>query len=387
MASRRSRQTMRSPPGMKMFSPISWYEGASVSECISHLIQELGRLGLSTHDIESHDRPPHTRSVLSDLLGWLGSPNECLAKLMDWQRLDLSAMRSRLTVDPHARPRIEVSAHITKMNNLSVRWHPAGYRHTYTYIDLSVNHESSPNLIENRKWQHPPDFRWFTGDEEPTFDSRASNELMFLRGVGNLKPSPSEAYGPYATYNRDVVDSILICAVRAAYEGLIRQLELSFQVAVVDAFDFEIRKEADQRSGLSGSSIERVVSWSLEDAAELKLSQEREAQAKREAQERSELANVRSTYGFEIDVLIEAVHRASKKKDTGPAPTGEHANRNAAKELRAAGFRIDAGQVRRLRQLVERYAAEKLPEGLRPSPPAEPSTPPSNVVRFPEIKN
>ena len=92
-------------------------------------------------------------------------------------------------------------------------------------------------------WHEPPDFYRFIGDEDPTFDSRPSNELMYVRGVGNLRPEPRDSYGPYDV---DVVDSVLICAVRSPYESLVRQLEYSFAVDVVDAFNFVTRNEVDQ---------------------------------------------------------------------------------------------------------------------------------------------
>jgi hypothetical protein len=204
-------------PRLKLFRPISWYSGSikSVGDYAEHLLTELGRLGLKIHDIERHDRPPHTETVLSDLMDWLSEhPGKAHAKLVDWRALDLSRLKARLERDRSAKPRIELSAHITKMNNLSVRWHPKGWRNAdFDWHRTDHNHF---NLITHRKWTEPPDFRWFEGDEDPTFNSRPSNELIYLRGVGNLRPEPRDTYGPYATFNSDVVDSILICAARAA---------------------------------------------------------------------------------------------------------------------------------------------------------------------------
>ena len=91
---------------MKLFRPISWHEGATarpVAEYISHLLMELGRLGLDIHDIERHDRPPDTKTVLSDLIDWLSDqPGEAFAKLFNWQTLDLSQLRSRFEQDRSA---------------------------------------------------------------------------------------------------------------------------------------------------------------------------------------------------------------------------------------------------------------------------------------------
>ncbi len=45
-----------------------------------------------------------------------------LAKLVDWRALDLPWLQARLENDRSVKPRIEFSAHITKMNNPSIRW-------------------------------------------------------------------------------------------------------------------------------------------------------------------------------------------------------------------------------------------------------------------------
>lgn len=239
------------PSAPKLFRPVSWFDKTSAGEYVSHLFQELGRLGLTIHDIERHDRAPHTQTVLSDLIEWLNEhPGQSFAPLVGWQALDLPFMSSRLEKDRSAKPRIEISAHITKMNNLSVRWYPGGWRHSVFICDLT-NRSSSPNLIPRHKWSQPPDFRWFVGDEEPTFNARPTNELMYLRGVGSLDPNPSTSYGPYARYNHDVVDSILISAVRSAYEKLIEQCRLVFEVEPLDAFSFRIRDEIEDDSSFS----------------------------------------------------------------------------------------------------------------------------------------
>jgi hypothetical protein len=375
---------------MKRFRPIGWRDSSllpeSAGKYVAHMLRELGRLSLEVRDIESRERPPHTKTVLSDLLTWLTEhPGKAFAELVDWKTLDLAQLWARLEHNPLAKPRIEVSANITLMNNLSVRWHPGGWRHTIIDWQRSDHHDF--NLITHRRWQEAPDFRWFEGDEDPTFDSRPSNELMFIRGVGNLRPEPEDDYGPYATFNDDVVDSILICAVRSAYEGLIRQLQNSFEVEVVDAFEFVTRDEIDESDPSSHRfPIHRVIAWSLEDAVEVRKRREQKAAAEQEERDRAALANVATTHGFELDVFVAAVLRAASKKPTGPAPSAENINRNAAKELRSAGFKIDAGGVRRIRQLIERYNPEILPEVLRPQTvPAPPAVSlPSNIVPFPE---
>jgi hypothetical protein len=213
----------------------------------------------------------------------------------------------------------------------------------------------------------------------------ALNELMYIRGVGNLRPEPRDSSGSYATYNADVVDSVLIGAVRSAYEGLIRQLEYSFAVDVVDAFDFVTRNEVGQTDPSPyRSPIRRVVAWTLEDAAELRAGRERDAAVEQDKQDRAELANVAATHGLALDCIRRGTPPCFfKKKPSGPAPSDEHVNRDAVKDLRGAGFRVDAGDVRRIRKLIERYSPEILPEALRSASLAQPPsgpTLPDNVV-------
>lgn len=346
-------------------------------EYISHLLRELGRLDLALTDIESHDRPPHTRTVLSDLLAYRETANEAFARLIDWQRLDLAQMRSRVDADPSAKPRIEVSAEISQMNNLSVRWYPAGY-HRSCYV-VETRSSGRPNDIAQRKWDSRPDFTYFTGDEQASFQGRATNELMYVRGVGSLRPAPRDEYGQYAKYNHDVVDAILICAVRSAYETLIQQLEMSFEVEVLDAFDFAIREESDPGDSFTEKfPIRRVVDWRLEDAQQLRRAREKEAALQQRQHDEAELARVEEKFGFSLEKLIGALERASAGLRVDSVDSREEANRKAAKELRAAGFKVDAGHVRRIRQLIQEYRSELFPECLRPL--AAPV--PRNVIPF-----
>jgi hypothetical protein len=142
-----------------------------------------------------------------------------------------------------------------------------------------------------------------------------------------LRPTPIDSYGPYATYNRDVVDSVLICAVRAAYEGLIEQLAHTFEVAVLDAFYFVTRDEFDEPDTVPfRSAIHRVVAWTLEDAATL---EERRGRERAERQQRADLATLESmqaTYGLTPEDLVDALVAANMRKRTGPPPSGESTN-------------------------------------------------------------
>lgn len=248
-------------PQIKRFRPCAWYEGYGARRYTEWLLMELGRLGLRLADIESYDRAPHTKSVLSDLLEWHeGLPNEAMTNLFDWKRYDIPRLLDRWKGGGDPRPKIEVTATVAKSKNLTVRWYPAGWYYSHTIVPPIGS--NFPDEL-TRGFYQQPDFTWFTGDEEASYAGRASNELIYLRGVGNLHPAPRSEYGPYARYNDDVVDAILICAVRAAYEGLISSLKQSFDIDVIDRFEFEVRDEEPLEDGF-GTPISRVVSWRIE---------------------------------------------------------------------------------------------------------------------------
>jgi hypothetical protein len=365
------------PPGMKFFRASSWYGGSmpsSANNYLSDLLVQAGRLGFEINDLESHSRPPNTQSVLSDLLSWLDEGHgSALSKVVNWRWLDLPKIELRIEGDREAKPRIEISAHITKMNNLSVRWHPAGWRESD--VDWQGSAYGYSNSLNQRKFKQPTDFRRFRGDEEPSFNDRPSNELMYIRGVGNLHPEPREDYGPYSKYNRDVVDSILICAVRSAYECMIKTLGQSFQVEVLDAFSFEICEEPKSDSAF-GYSTRRVAAWELVDVVTLNA----RAEEKREAQSRIELEQFHEKYSLSLADFAAALTKASAKKLTGPPPSRENIDRNTAKSLRLAGYSFDAGSVRHTRELLLKFKPELLPDCLQPSS----NTVSTNVVPFPK---
>lgn len=356
------------PSKLKLFKPMSWYRHKSTSDYTAHIVRELGRLDLDFHDIEDYSRAPNRQSVLSDLLEWsLDQPAESFARLYDWSSVDSKNMTLRRDRDPQAKPRIEISAHITKMNNLSVLWHPSGWRKSEFNWDREQRHHY--NMITHRRWTSPPDFWWFHGDEEVRFDSRPTNELMFIRGVGHLKPQPSvDGYGPYARCNRDVLDGLLVAAVRSAYEGLVERLRYSFEVDVLDEFDFEIAERSDFDDGgdwIDGFAHRQIVGWRLEDAATLRADRAALAEIEREKLGRAEIANIETAYGCTIEHLISTLNVAATPKPGKPVSSGETINRVAAKILRSEGGKLDAGDVRKLRSIIEDFFPDLLPENLR----------------------
>ena len=354
-------------PLLRKFDPVYWSEHRSALDYLSHLLVEGGRLGVDMINV----RRSTTNSVITDLLDWFESTsNRGFEQLYSFLHIDGETMKPRLDRDPYAKPRIEITASITKKDNLSVVWHPGGWRESA--IDFRLRRDTS-NQISQRLWRRPPDFWWFTGDESPYFDSRASNELMYIRGVGNLYPKPVEEYGYYAEFNHDVVDGILICAVRAAYEGLIKRLELNFDVTPITSFDFDTREEPSEDAFLH--SVKRVTAWRIENTVQLHQRQEKAKADARFAKASEDLLIATAALNLSAEIVSNALMRASENFKGSDATLDKH----TAKLLRADGHSVDEKDVRNIRRLLQICRVDLVPEHLRPAPPKA-TAPPDNVV-------
>jgi len=355
---KRSRGTAHGIPGrLKTFKSIGWFSTRDPNDYLSHILMEMGRLGLEIHEVERYDRPPNTRCVLSDLLAWQADqPGAAYANLVDWRWLDFQTMLERFEADPDAKPRIEIAAEVSSKRNFSVRWYPAGWKAAPRAFPRS----GGSNMIGHRLWKSPPDFRWFVGDEKQTFSDRATNELMYIRGVGGLDPLRES--GPYAKCDMGSLDELLICALRAAYENLIESLEQSFEVTVLHAFDFEIREESDPDDPYSlALPTRRVSSWTLGEARTIMAKQ-------KEASDRAALDRLTKDLGISVEEFVQELSTAA-----GKARSDEEARRMAAKSLRELGHKADAGTVRETWRLLAIYMPEALPEELRPRRTARPT--------------
>ncbi len=251
------RRSVGSPDmGRKAVQPCSWFgPGPEPTRYTSWLLMELGRLGLQINDIEAGKK-----TVLSDVLAWLSErPGEPFAKLMDWSRLDIAALMKR-SGETIARPRIEVSAKINQSSNLRVVWHPRGWASAPP--NLENLHINTRNALKHKSWEPGQlDFRVFEGDEGANWGSRSSNELMWIKGVGQLRPNLDSTWEG-SRLNKDVVDALLLYAVRSAYDALVVQLELSFEVTKLNDFVFEWTEEPHPDRPKDGS-IKRLIGWKL----------------------------------------------------------------------------------------------------------------------------
>jgi hypothetical protein len=187
-----------------------WYEGVPPSEYIAWVYSELVNQGIDVLELPARFR------VLKDLNSWRDAfPNDAFARSLCWNSYDLEVLLDRSQATKTiAKPRIEVSAEITTKQNLSVRWNPSGFHEAE---DDGNGPMRSYNVLDPNAFREPPDFRQFRGDEQPSFEGRPSNELMFIHGVGLLNPNPKRA----GAARHDIIDAMLICAVRATYESLL----------------------------------------------------------------------------------------------------------------------------------------------------------------------
>lgn len=312
-----------------MFEPIGWFGHRSLHEYVSHLLRELGRLGLDIYEVIG--RPSNGGNVLVDLLYWMDDRgNE--HKMYNWQHYNLELLLKRQREHRHNRvkPRIDIHAYITARDNLSVVWYPTNWRQSYD---------------DNRR-REMCDFLFFE-DDGPMF-GRPANELMFLHGVAHLRPDMDEDYGDYLRFNKPVLDGILICAVRAAYETLIERLKANFEVTVKDEFVFEEEKG-------DGFSRRRILDWSLEDSETLQRKKDE-----------AELTAVLDTYGFTIEVFREHLELASQPiKDQTDRPADYQINERLARSLTRAGHKITPTRVHHLRSLIDRCIPNGKPIGDR----------------------
>lgn len=352
---RRSGGSSVASPKLAIFTPVGWYQHWNSTDYLAHIFKEAGRLGI---DDFRHDS---TRTTISDLLRWFSCrENDGFEQLYNWWQIDRESMASRLKVDSEAKPRIEITAGISIRDNLSVVWHPGGWDQS----TLSWSgHEANPlDLIPRRTWPKPPDFMCFTGDESQYASQRASNELMYIRQVGNLRPEPRDEYGYYAQYNHDVVDAVLICAVRAAYEGLIKQLQRNFEVTAITSFDFELRED----QGRDGP-VRRVTSWQIERTQTL-LQRKMEADAIARFNAASEdLLRAEADLEITAEAVGDAIKRATAEWKGDKPPAMTTLEKHAARLLRAEGHPLTEREVRRMLRIMVECKHHLLPAHLWPT--------------------
>jgi hypothetical protein len=218
------------------FEPYGHMESVTASFYVEEVLRQLGAAGLSVVDIEDHSKPRCQR-VLSDLLEWRDDcPNEAIAGLYDFRRYNLPQLVERLCSGKDARPRIEIGVLLNGVGNLIVSWYPAGFVYA-GWRSLGTRHMVA-DALEPRTFSDPPDFLRFYDEAFAVGPNRPPNELMRIRGVGQLRPDIPRSDGQHHLHR------MLLSAVWHSHQQLLRSLRRSFHVTELERFVLETREEA-----------------------------------------------------------------------------------------------------------------------------------------------
>lgn len=240
--------------------PMAWREHAAAHDYLTHLLLEVGRLGLAD---ALRDNARSDWQVLGELFRWFDDmPSREIGQIGHWINLDIKQLVNRIESSGDrfgVRPRIEITAEITSKDNLTVRWFPAGWHGAGHAFEDVPGYMGS---LRNRKFKTPPDFRFYVEGQQYA-NNRPEHEIMFIRGVGKLSTKPYE-WGPYAVCNYEVMDALLICATRAAFNQMVRGLREAFHVTLLNDFEFDFDElvEASPFSAMSFTN-RYVRDWRL----------------------------------------------------------------------------------------------------------------------------
>jgi|UniRef100_B0T6V4 hypothetical protein len=254
---------------MEILPPVhglEWRKERSAGDYLQSLLVQIGNRGLAETSVHDFHLLAHHELALGELMRWRDQhPNPAWDQLHDWKNLDVERLLERRRATPgrlRALPRIDLTAEITSKDNLSVRWYPSGFLERR--LRPRERDEDPLNKLDGCDLPDPPDFVWFQGDEEGLKGTRPSNELMFIRGVGRLHILAShETLG--SRYGANAVNELLICAVRASFNGLIDALRRTHEVTLRHDFRFEAETvdTLDQTLPLA-KTRERLCKWRLD---------------------------------------------------------------------------------------------------------------------------
>jgi hypothetical protein len=160
--------------------------------------------------------------------------------------------------------------------------------------------------------------------------------------------------------SRDVVDSILICAVRAAYEGLVQQLQQNFEVTTVTSFDFELRKE-DHGNYFP---IKRVTAWRLERSAVLLLERQQADASQRLAEASANLQDLEQELGITAATVGDTLKKVLANWKGNKSPSMRTLEKHAARHLGVLGHTLDERDVRRMLRAMVVCKPDLLPAHL-----------------------
>ena len=294
--------------------------------------REMGRLG-----VEEDVLLDYQADLLSDLQDPLDEP--ALAKLHDYWEYNLEQLFARgrqWRKDVPAKPRIDVALEVTSKDNLKAEWFPRGWT---PYGPAGGESDESDFL----NWQPQP-------HRHTSFDSRPSNELLFLHGAGRAFRT-LQAEFPYRHPMR-ILDHALASACWRAVQRLKARLERHFEIRMLtDAF---VEWDEPDFADWSDRRPPRLVSWIIEDP------EERTVRA-----ERAELEDMEQRLGFSGSAFLAAISECQQKSATGPAPARHTLSARVAKKLKSNGFGATPTKVERAFYLFRKHRTLELARAER----------------------
>lgn len=191
--------------------PLPYHDHYGPFRYLSHLRCELARIGRDEWSLHE----PHHRAM-QDLETWLDLPmSEGLKAVQDYRALDFVPLcQAGIKGGFMKEPKISTYMYVTDKGNLSVRWFPG-------HMTPAGRHEKAP------EWRQEPGDRVYP-------DRRPENELLFVRGFDSLTPRR------YSTQAFRCATAILLLeAVEATVDMLIKRLDQNFDVQVISEFKLE----------------------------------------------------------------------------------------------------------------------------------------------------
>lgn len=300
-----------------------------VEDCLMFVARDLGRLNVDEDALLEYQR-----RLLQDLTSPLDE--WALAQLHKYWEYDLESLTARgrgWRRGVPAKPRIDLIVELTTKDNLKAEWYPQRWE------------LSGETAVPGTQTDFPG---WYRQEHRySSFDSRPSNELLFLHGVGMAlrtldRPSP---YG----HPLRILDHVLLRGASRAVERLKARLNEHFEVRLLrDVFTewsdpgFGRRFDRDPP---------RLLKWEIEDPA------------KRQAREEiAEIEALKDVSGFSAGELKTALATCTRKRRTGPAPAHHTLIERVTKELKATGLPATKGKVERALALLRKHRGSEVDE-------------------------
>jgi hypothetical protein len=338
-------------------APRSYGIGREWFDCLKHLHQELSRLKLNPERDISRVR----YSFLGDLEG--GFDEEALAAMHDWWNYNYDVIAARGNYP--ARPRIDLTVFLTSKHNLIVEWCPSGME--------------SGRITPKCDW-----VRWRAErHRRVNWDSRPTNELLFIHGVGHDAEqfTGGYVYDPkFDDPDRAMIGSILLQTAAAMVQELKYRLEHSFKVRMVTDIFMEW-EEIDAEHWPSGKA-EVLRSWTIENVDERNKKLELGEIEQNKKLELQEIEKFPDEYGCPLEVFVKALIEPDAKKATGPTPSRHMKHDRLSRQLKKAGYsKTTPSVVQHYQALLQRHRPELFPPApAAPTPTVVPAD--EKVVPF-----